>query len=86
MWILGVGAVYEFPKKVLSIESFHISLLSTSFGAIYSRDFLLYVFYVETVPVPKTAFANKLFPNSGVNHGVRLRWPLPSSIPGRRPN
>ena len=66
------------PKHSMSTFRF-ISL-------IYSRYFLLYVFYVETVPVPKTAFANKLFPNSGVNHGVRSRCPLPSPIPGRRPN
>ena len=42
-------------------DGFFLLAIATSLGAIYSRYFLLYVFYVETVPDPQTAFANKLF-------------------------
>ena len=37
------------------------SCWDTSLTPILLRDFVVYVFYVETVPDPQTAFANKLF-------------------------
>ena len=35
---------------------------------------------------PKTPFANKLFANTGVNHDVRLLWPLPLPVTRGQPN
>jgi hypothetical protein len=58
----------------------------TSFGTIYSRDFVLYVLYVETVPVPQTPLANKLFVNTRCQPWRPAAWPVPLPVTRGRPN
>jgi hypothetical protein len=52
----------------------------TSLGDIYSRDFVLYVLYVETVPVPQTPLANKLFVNTRCQPWRPAAWPVPLPV------
>ena len=75
------------PNKTLSINDRLFAY--TRLRSILSRDFVVYVFYVETVPDPQTVLRQNYLQtpkNTGVNHDVWSRWPLPSPIPGRRPN
>ncbi len=60
-------------KKVLAVHT-------TSLGDIYSSDFVLYVLYVETVPVPQTPLANKLFVNTRCQPWRPAAWPVPLPV------
>jgi hypothetical protein len=74
---------YGFPRSSINFYCYSWQLLVLVL-------FIRVTFFLRTLrrncTSPTNHLANNYFANIGVNHGVRSRWPLPSPIPGRRPN